>query len=134
MAELIRTADVMFCTLSGAGSMVVVQNISSINYLIIDEACQSLELSALIPFQYNPKSAILIGDPKQLPATTFSSISKTNKYDRSLFERIMKCNIRPLVLSVQYRMAKEISDFISKTFYQNQIQCSKSVISRKIPN
>ncbi|CAG9329050.1 unnamed protein product [Blepharisma stoltei] len=47
---------------------------------------------------------------------------------------MMKCNIRPLVLSVQYRMTKEISDFISETFYKNQIQCSQSVMLRKTPD
>ncbi|CAG9329048.1 unnamed protein product [Blepharisma stoltei] len=132
--EILKSKNVIFCTLSGSGSMAVVQNIDSIDYLIIDEACQSLELSTLIPFQYNPKSVILIGDPKQLPATTFSEISKNNNYDRSFFERMMECNIRPVLLCQQYRMIREISDFTSKTFYNNQIQCPKSIIYRKIPN
>ncbi|CAG9329047.1 unnamed protein product [Blepharisma stoltei] len=132
-AETIRAADVIFCTLSGAGSYIVTQNINSVDYLIIDEACQSLELSTLIPFQYNPKSVILIGDPKQLPATTFSEKSKINKYDRSFFERMMSCSINPSLLREQYRMVKEISDFTSKTFYKNQIQTGNSIKSRLIP-
>ena len=33
-----------------------------IEYLFVDEACQSLELSTLIPIQYLPKRIVLIGD------------------------------------------------------------------------
>lgn len=39
--------------------------------------------------KYGPKKVILIGDPKQLPATTFSKDSEITKYNRSLFERII---------------------------------------------
>ncbi|CAG9329045.1 unnamed protein product [Blepharisma stoltei] len=132
--DIIKNSDVIFCTLSGAGSFPVLQNVKSIDYLIIDEACQSLEVSTLIPFQYDPKSVILIGDPKQLPATTFSEKSKKNKYDRSFFERMTECNVKPVLLSEQYRMMKEISDFTSKTFYNNQICTGESIDNRPIPN
>ncbi len=40
----------------------------------------------IIPLQYSPKKLILIGDPMQLPATTFSSDSVATKFNRSLFE------------------------------------------------
>jgi superfamily I DNA and/or RNA helicase len=33
-----------------------------IEYLIIDEACQSVELNCLIPFEHEPKKVILVGD------------------------------------------------------------------------
>jgi senataxin len=36
------------------------------------------------------KKVILVGDPKQLPATTFSHLSERNLYNRSLFERILE--------------------------------------------
>ncbi|EIC06663.1 tRNA-splicing endonuclease, putative, partial [Microbacterium laevaniformans OR221] len=35
--------------------------------VIIDEAAQSIELSALIPLKYGCSKCILVGDPKQLP-------------------------------------------------------------------
>ncbi len=34
------------------------------------------------------KRLILIGDPKQLPATVFSRLSQNQKYDQSLFFRL----------------------------------------------
>ena len=37
-------------------------NNGDIDYLIVDEACQSVELNNLIPFEHNPKKVILVGD------------------------------------------------------------------------
>ena len=33
-----------------------------IEYLIVDEACQSVELNNLIPFEHMPEKVILVGD------------------------------------------------------------------------
>ena len=33
-----------------------------IDYLIIDEACQCIEPSTLIPFELGPKRVIMVGD------------------------------------------------------------------------
>lgn len=33
-----------------------------IEYLIVDEACQCVELTNLIPFEHDPKKVILVGD------------------------------------------------------------------------
>ena len=35
---------------------------SEVAYLIVDEACQSVELNNLIPFEHNPQKVILVGD------------------------------------------------------------------------
>lgn len=50
--------------------------------MIVDEACQTTEPNILIPFQYNPRKVILVGDPEQLEATVISQ-SRTSKYERS---------------------------------------------------
>lgn len=34
-----------------------------ISHIIIDECCQAVEPEILIPFKFNPKKIILIGDP-----------------------------------------------------------------------
>jgi senataxin len=46
-----------------------------IEAVIIDEASQCIEIESLIPLKYSPNRVILIGDPKQLPATTFQKNS-----------------------------------------------------------
>lgn len=35
---------------------------NDIEYLIVDEACQCVELTCLIPFVHEPKKVILVGD------------------------------------------------------------------------
>jgi len=63
----------------------------------------------------------LIGDPKQLPATVFSRVSQTMKYDQSLFYRLQRSGYPVHLLEVQYRMHPDISWFISKAFYQSKL-------------
>jgi senataxin len=74
--SIIKEATIVCCTLSMAGSMKLESFRDRFEYLIVDEACQSTEPSTLIPFQHNPKRVILVGDQKQLPATTFSGNSE----------------------------------------------------------
>jgi superfamily I DNA and/or RNA helicase len=73
-------------------------SIDDYDYLLIDEACQAVELSTLIPFGLNPKRVIMVGDEQQLPATTFAENSSKTKYDRSLFERLMNNGYQKEVL------------------------------------
>jgi superfamily I DNA and/or RNA helicase len=61
--ELIEQAQIICTTLS----MSVCEKLDvlcrkSIEYLIVDEACQCVELSDLIPFEHEPKKVILVGD------------------------------------------------------------------------
>ena len=48
--------------MAGNSKMIALKD--SIDYLIIDEACQSTELEVLIPLALNPKRTILVGDEK----------------------------------------------------------------------
>ncbi len=88
-----------------------------IEYLIVDEACQCVELNCLIPFEHEPKKVILVGDQQQLPATTFSENSDRTLYSRSLFERFLECGVNRFMLSIQYRMHPTIREFPSNQFY-----------------
>ena len=55
---------------------------------------KSTEPNNLIPLQYCPEKLVLVGDPKQLPATTFSTDTNITKYNRSLFERIIENKVK----------------------------------------
>jgi len=46
--------------MAGIERMEIVRN--KFDYLVIDEACQCIESSTLIPFELNPKRVILVGD------------------------------------------------------------------------
>ena len=58
--------------------------------VIIDEACQAVELSTLIPLRYGCRRCILVGDPQQLPPTIISSVAANYQYDHSLFQRLQR--------------------------------------------
>ncbi|KAI9331436.1 AAA domain-containing protein [Zopfochytrium polystomum] len=111
--KVLTGADVIMCTLSGAGHEIL-STIQNFDFptVIIDEACQSIELSCLIPLRFNVKKCILVGDPKQLPPTVLSPTAQRFKYEQSLFQRIMTFHRENVcLLSIQYRMHPNISYF-----------------------
>ncbi|KNC96396.1 uncharacterized protein SPPG_08295 [Spizellomyces punctatus DAOM BR117] len=122
--NLLTDADVILSTLSGAGHDVL-GDINNLEFptVIVDEACQSVELSTLIPLRYGAKKCILVGDPNQLPPTVISQVAQEYSYEQSLFQRIMKNNPECVhLLSIQYRMHPAISQFPSICFYGAKVQ------------
>jgi len=99
-------------------------------YLIVDEACQSIELNTLIPFDHDPQKVLLVGDQMQLPATTFSENGDRTAYNRSFFERLLANGVEKFMLRIQYRMHPVIREFPSKAFYENKIIDDRSVKER----
>jgi senataxin len=98
--------------------------------VIIDEACQAVESSSLIPLRYGCERCILFGDPNQLPPTVISSAAQTHGYDTSLFVRILKNNQESMYfLNTQYRMHPEIAKFPSRKFYGSKLKtCTSSLV------
>lgn len=84
--------------------------------VIIDEAAQAVEVSTLIPLYYKCKRLILIGDPKQLPATIFSKICEKYNYSQSLFQRLMLSNVEVNMLEVMIYFC-----FLSIKYFYNFI-------------
>ena len=105
---------------------------SGVDYLIIDEACQSIEPMSLVPMSSNPKVLILVGDHKQLPATTFSPNASKTQFSRSLFERLVDAGMQKHMLGIQYRMHPTIRQFPSDAFYDGKISDGPSVITREL--
>ncbi|KAF7314267.1 hypothetical protein MKEN_00899300 [Mycena kentingensis (nom. inval.)] len=119
--ETLQGAHVICATLSAAGAEYL-QDLE-IDMVIIDEASQAIELSALIPLKYQPKYAVLVGDPQQLPPTVISSEARHFRYNESLFVRLAKtCPQSMHLLSIQYRMHPAISILPSTIFYQSRLQ------------
>ncbi|CAM1502138.1 Fc.00g041220.m01.CDS01 [Cosmosporella sp. VM-42] len=121
--EILNSAQVLCATLSGSGHEMFRNLDVEFETVIIDEAAQCVELSALIPLKYGCFKCILVGDPKQLPPTVLSQSAARFGYDQSLFVR-MQQNYPQYVhlLDMQYRMHPEISAFPSKEFYEGQLQ------------
>lgn len=121
--EIIDGAHVICATLSGSGHEMF-QNLSiEFETVVIDEAAQSIELSALIPLKYGCSKCILVGDPKQLPPTVLSKVASRFQYEQSLFVRMQSNHSQDVhLLDTQYRMHPEISAFPSAAFYDGKLQ------------
>lgn len=118
---IVGGAQIVFCTLSGAGSVALCDFAHDFDALIIDEAAQAVEASALIPFKFRPHRAILVGDHRQLPATVLSKRLVAIGYDRSLFQRMVENGSRVQMLTRQYRMHPDIARFPSSYFYGGKL-------------
>ncbi|GMF56671.1 unnamed protein product [Phytophthora fragariaefolia] len=69
---ILSKASIIACTLSKAGSGDFSELKRGFDALIIDEAAQAVELSTLVPIRERVARVVLVGDPKQLPATVKS--------------------------------------------------------------
>lgn len=119
--ELLSTAHVIFSTLTSTGS-IVFKNIKA-DAVIVDEAAACTELETLIPlYRLRPRKVMLVGDPKQLPATIMSYNSSKAGLGTSLLERLMiDCKQPYTMMDTQYRMHPEISNFSAQAFYDGNL-------------
>ncbi|KAH7398940.1 SEN1 N terminal-domain-containing protein [Phaeosphaeria sp. MPI-PUGE-AT-0046c] len=119
---VLSEAHVICATLSGAGHDMFQKLSIEFDTVIVDEAAQCVEMSALIPLKYGCAKCILVGDPKQLPPTVFSKDAARFNYEQSLFVRMQKNHPDDVhLLDTQYRMHPEISMFPSQTFYDGRL-------------
>jgi len=120
--EILDGAHVLCSTLSGSGHDMF-QNLNiEFETVVIDEAAQSIELSALIPLKYGCAKCIMVGDPKQLPPTVLSREAARFQYEQSLFVRMQSNHPDDVhLLDTQYRMHPEISRFPSQAFYDSRL-------------
>ena len=120
--EILDNSHVICATLSGSGHEMFQSLNIEFETVIIDEAAQSIELSALIPLKYGCSKCILVGDPKQLPPTVLSREAARFQYEQSLFVRMQANHPEDVhLLNTQYRMHPEISLFPSSTFYDGRL-------------
>ncbi len=119
---ILNDSHVICATLSGSGHEMF-QNLNiEFETVVIDEAAQSIELSALIPLKYGCSKCILVGDPKQLPPTVLSREAARFQYEQSLFVRMQSNHPKDVhLLDTQYRMHPEISVFPSNVFYDAKL-------------
>lgn len=81
---------------------------------------QATEPEALIPIVHGCKQLVFVGDHCQLgPVITAKAAAKAG-LGQSLFERLVALGIRPIRLTVQYRMHPCLSEFPSNMFYEGE--------------
>ncbi|MCJ1311256.1 DEAD-box type RNA helicase [Agyrium rufum] len=120
--EILDGAHIVCATLSGSGHDMFQSINIEFETVIIDEAAQSIELSALIPLKYGCAKCIMVGDPKQLPPTVLSREAARFSYEQSLFVRMQANGPEEVhLLDTQYRMHPEISMFPCQAFYDGRL-------------
>ncbi|XP_052181406.1 uncharacterized protein LOC127794403 isoform X2 [Diospyros lotus] len=148
--SILREAEIVVSTLSGCGGDlygVCSESLSSRKFstlsehalfdaIVIDEAAQALEPATLIPFQLlksGGAKCIMVGDPKQLPATVLSNIASKYLYQCSMFERLQKAGHPVIMLTMQYRMHPEICHFPSVHFYDKKLLNGDQMCAKLVP-
>ena len=106
--QILYQADVVGSTLSSSGKKQFLDLALNDDILfdtcIIDEAAQATEPSCLIPLRLGCRRLVLVGDPRQLPATIHSKEANDAGLGTSLFERLERAEHEVVMLTIQYRM------------------------------
>jgi DNA polymerase III delta prime subunit len=158
--EAIETyATVLAATVQGSDSLAVHQlmpNEDAFENVIVDEAARANPLDLFIALTKGKRRIILVGDHRQLPhllepqveealmdvaTDKLSDEAKAQTLRSSLFERLFlhlkkqgeKDGIeRVVTLNEQYRMHPVIGNFVSRTFYEKNLDTQ--IISRTNPD
>eukprot|EP00166_Cyanidium_caldarium_P003749 ctg_3658.g606 len=135
----VQEAEMVLCTLSGAALMQAwlrdarsrhgsraasADPLWALRFpqVVLDEAAQATEVSALIPLQYGCERCVLVGDPRQLSATVFSGGAAGTALTISLMERLQRGGLPSHLLDTQYRMHPAIAAFPNRWFYGGQLR------------
>ena len=130
---LLSRAKMVFCTHSTAGKMYLRHRCPAFTVLMMDEAGQAVEPEADIALSLarQAKKILIVGDPKQLPATTISPSAKQTHFNWSILWRLVIENRCPVLqLTTQYRMGPTISHYPSKRYYEGNLKNHESVLLR----
>lgn len=126
---ILDSAEVICCTCSSSFD----PRLSGYTFsqVLVDEATQAVEPECLLPLLKGAKKVILVGDHMQLgPVVVCREVANAG-LKVSLFERLVKIGVKPVMLQIQYRMHPELSVFSSNTFYDGGLQNGISAKDRE---
>ena len=118
-ASVLDEAEVICATTIGAGHRLLTSRKFPI--VLMDEATQATEPSALVPIVKGCRQLVLVGDHQQLPPTVLSRRAEEGGLNRSLFDRLLACGLSSVMLTTQYRMHPILREFPSARFYDNRL-------------
>lgn len=119
-ASVLDDAEVICATTIGCGHRLLESRKFPI--VLMDEATQATEPSALVPIVKGCRQLILVGDHQQLPPTVLSRRAEKGGLNRSLFDRLIACGLGSVMLTTQYRMHPVLREFPSARFYDNRLE------------
>jgi hypothetical protein len=130
--RICREAEVVCATCIGVGSYLMED--LQFDLVLVDEATQAVEPSAMIPITRGAKQLVMIGDQAQLPPTVKCPAAVMRGLDISIFDRLIGNGLQCHVLDVQYRMHPTISCFPSWRFYHSLLRDGVTAMERALPN
>ena len=132
--EAVGAARVVFCTLASSGQKVV-RGVAPFDALVVDEAAQAIEAEILLGCAASgARRCVLVGDPRQLPATVVSEEAVRMGLEGSIMARLMDgCGVEASVLEIQHRMHPQISRLPCRIFYGGRVRDAEFVEGRCVP-
>jgi len=124
MARILESNKVFLATI---GSLPAFQDLvlwsgQSIHTVIVDEAGCTQEIEMVRMLLLNPKNVIHIGDHKQLRPGLEINCYQQGDPERSQMERLVDAGISYTLLTIQYRMHRDICHIVSKLSYDGQLE------------
>ena len=119
-ASVLDEAEVICATTIGCGHRLLESRRFPV--VLMDEATQATEPSALVPLVKGCRQLVLVGDHQQLPPTVLSRDAEKGGLNRSLFDRLIACGLTSTMLTTQYRMHPIMREFPSARFYDNRLE------------
>lgn len=132
--NIIDAADVVCVTTISSASNLVSGNNRKYGAILMDEAAQTTEISALVPIaNVHARRLVLVGDHCQLPATALSLEAETRGLTLSLFQRLVSRGFPSFFLDTQFRMHPCIAEHSSMEFYGGKLRTGVKPQSRLPP-
>ena len=130
--RVLKNADVVCVTTIASGTKLL--NKVAFGAILMDEAAQTTEVSALVPLAHlRADRLVLVGDHCQLPATALSLEAETRGLTLSLFQRLVMRGFPSYFLDTQFRMHPVIAEHSSEAFYDSKLLSGVSAAMRPPP-
>ena len=133
-ADPFASARVVLCTLNSAGSHFLRKSVQDrFELFVLDEAGQCPEAEFFIATTFpGVRRIVLLGDPKQLPATVLNHECQKAGYGESFLSHVLEFYPEKVhLLELQYRSDPRILHLYNNLFYSAQIQSHDCVRNRK---
>ena len=101
--------------------------------MLVDEATQATEASALVAFCRGARQVALLGDQYQLPPTTVARHADALAASQPLFTRLVTEGLPALMLDTQYRMHPGIAMLPADLFYGGRLASGVACEERHTP-
>ena len=134
VSKILNSSDVVLTTCAGAGDPLLESE--KFEFVLVDEATQTMEPNLLCSLVHGAKHLVMIGDPKQLGPhildnetnQTIVGLPGLKDLSTTIFHRFYETGVIPNIcfLDTQHRMHEAIMKFPSEWFYDNKLHSGVS--------